>query len=201
MIAVCEETAAEVPLSSLTMQCGRGGIELIDRWADEWRLLCAEAAEDQPFYRPEWIGAYFRKYGGPNKLWLITARRGGRLCLLLPLLEEMATFSKIPVRRLRSPVNATCGRFDAVRRAGPEGDAAVRATWNYLKELDGWDLLQFRDALEGSAVSQIAAAAEADGFLTMREPDRPNPYVAVPSDPLRLTTAIKFEYGSLIDRK
>jgi CelD/BcsL family acetyltransferase involved in cellulose biosynthesis len=186
MSSVANISIAGIPLGSFVMGSECGGLEVIDRWAEEWRNLCYEAVEDQPFYRPEWIRAYFRKYGKRGKVRIITARLRGRLCLLLPLLEQIATFSKVPVRRFRSPVNAICGRFDGVRCAGPEGDAAVRATWIYLKQLDGWDLLQFRDALEGSTVSEIAAAARADGFLTVQESDRPSPYVPVPDDPASL---------------
>jgi len=160
----------------------RGGIEVIDRWAEEWRSLCVDAVDDQPFYRPEWIRAYFRNFARDKKLRLITTRSGTRLCLLLPLVEELATFSKVPVRRLRSPVNGTCGRFDGVLRTCPEGDAAIRATWEYLQNLDAWDLLQFNNALEGSTISRIAETARANGFPTIRETDRPNPVVSVPSE-------------------
>lgn len=185
MIELAEHITAEVPLASFTMECSRGGIEVIDRLAEEWTLLCSEAVEDQPFFRPEWIRAYIKRYGR-GRLWLVAARRQGRLCLVLPLLEQVATFSKIPVRRLSAPVNANCSRFDGVRRKGSEGIAAIRATWNYLKQVNGWDVLQFRDALAGSTVGQIVAAADSDGFVTESELERPNPFVNLPGDPALL---------------
>jgi CelD/BcsL family acetyltransferase involved in cellulose biosynthesis len=183
MLSLAEERKEDLTVCSFKVECSRGGLEVIDRWTDDWRQLCAEAAEDQPFYRPEWIRAFCRKFGRGHRVCLITARRNGRLCLILPLLEQIATYSKVPLRRLHSPVNSTSGRFDAVRRRGPEGEGAIRATWSYLKALGNWDLLQFNDSLEGSTVSQIAAAAEADGFLTIHELDRPNPCVTLPSEP------------------
>jgi len=182
MLSLAEEKTGELPISSFAMECSRGRLEVIDQWADEWRELCADAVEDQPFYRPEWIRAFCRKYLGRSKVCIITAKRDGRLCLLLPLLEQIGTYSKVPIRRLRSPVNGTCGRFDGPRRRGHEGEAAILATWNYLKRFGSWDLIQFRNALEGSTVSRIVAAAEADGFLTTHESDRPNPYVSLPGD-------------------
>lgn len=187
LIAAAEKLQVLTGTEAVSVSSERGGIEVIDRSAEEWRNLCDEAVDDQPFYRPEWIKAYFRNFGREKRVHLIAARSEKHLCLLLPLQEELATFSKVPVRRLRSPVNGTCGRFDAVRRAGPEGEAAVQATWDYLKELAGWDLLQFSSALEGSSVGQITDAAEADGFLTTHEADRPNPLVPVPTGPAALS--------------
>lgn len=187
MIASAERVEVETATGTFFISSERGGIEVIDRWAEEWRNLCAEAVDDQPFYRPEWIRAYFRNFARDKKLRLITTRSNTQICLLLPLLEELASFSKVPVRRLRSPVNGTCGRFDCVRRAGPEGDAAVRATWEYLQKLDTWDLLQFNNALEGSTISQIADAAGANGLLLIHEIDKPNPMVSVPSQPSLLS--------------
>jgi len=183
LIAAADKAEVKTEMGTFSISSERGGIEVIDRWAEEWRSLCAEAVEDQPFYRPEWIKAYVRKFGREKKVHLIAARSEKRLCLLLPLLEELSTFSKVPVRRLRAPVNGTCGRFDAVRRAGAEGNAAIQATWDYLKRLNAWDLLQFSNALEESTVSEIAEAAGANGFLMIRETDKPNPLVSIPAEP------------------
>jgi CelD/BcsL family acetyltransferase involved in cellulose biosynthesis len=182
MNAVIKTPAAEVLTTSFAVECTRGGLEVVEQWRDEWSLLCADAAEDQPFYRPEWMTAYLKRYSNGSNIWIITARRDGQLCLLLPLLEQVGTFNKVPVRKLHSPVNCFCGRFDAVRVKGTGGDAAVRATWNYLKELAGWDMLQFRYSLEGSTTEQIVAAARADGYLTAKEPDKSNPYIALPNE-------------------
>jgi len=174
--------SASLPVASVE----RGGAEIVDRLADEWRDLCAEAVETHPFYRPEWIRAYLRAFAPAAKIVVITVRVGNRLCLVLPLIEEMGTFSKVPVRKLRAPVNFYAGRFDAICSSGNEGKAAVRAAWECLHELEGWDLLQFRDASEGSTVSQLAAAAKADGFLAVQVPDKPTPYTQVPADPALL---------------
>jgi CelD/BcsL family acetyltransferase involved in cellulose biosynthesis len=154
--------------------------------APEWRDLCAESADDQVFYRPEFIRAHIRAKIPAARLVIITVRQEERLRFLLPLIEERSTFSKIPVRRLREPADLNCGRFDAVRRAGAQGEAAILAAWRHLREMGGWDLLQLRFSLAGSTTGRLASAAEADGFLTVHESDRPNPYVPVPTDPALL---------------
>jgi len=161
----------------------RGKAEVVDRMADEWRQLCAEASDDQPFYHPEWIRAYLRAFAPKARVVVITARLHGRLRLMLPLISEIGTHSRMPLRKFRVPVNFCAGRFDAVCPEGPEGDAAIRATWEYLKKSNNWDLMQFRDALEGGTISRLAEMAATDGFHTIRIADKPSPYVPIPADP------------------
>jgi CelD/BcsL family acetyltransferase involved in cellulose biosynthesis len=183
MTAAIDNPRAEILPSTLVVRSQRGGIEIVDRLADEWRELCDSAANDQPFYRPEWIRAYLRAYVPDAKVLIITAALNGRLSLVLSLVEEWSPFSKVPLRKLRSPVNFWAGRFYAIRRLGPEGDAAMFATWEHLRKSAGWDLLQFRDAPEGGTMSLLAAAARADGFRVIQQNDKPSPYLPVPSDP------------------
>jgi CelD/BcsL family acetyltransferase involved in cellulose biosynthesis len=186
MAALLQTSVPNIANAQPVVRADRGGVELVDRFADEWRALCEDARDDQPFFHPEWVHAYLRTFFPKARLLVITARTQGALSLILPLVEETATFSKVPVRRLRVPVNSTSGRFDAVCRNGPAGEAALRATWNYLRDLSGWNLLQFFDSLEGSTVSRIVVLAKADGFRTATFPDRPNPVVRIPSDPALL---------------
>jgi CelD/BcsL family acetyltransferase involved in cellulose biosynthesis len=173
----------ETSSSSFAVSAHRGTWKLVDELADEWRELCDEATDDQPFYRPEWIRAFYRILIPRLRVVIITVRQNGRLQLVLPLIELLSTFSKVPVRKMASPVNSCAGRFDAIYSAGPQGEAAIQATWNYFKDLDTWDVLSFRDAIQGSAVSRIAAAAQADGLSTIQLEDRPTPLVAIPEDP------------------
>jgi CelD/BcsL family acetyltransferase involved in cellulose biosynthesis len=179
-LAITDRRAGSLS-SSFVVSAHRGTRKIVDQLADEWRELCNEAVDDQPFYRPEWVRAYLRFFAPRAKVVIIAARLDGRLQLMLPLIEELGTFSKIPVRKIKAPVNSCAGRFDAVYSAGPEGEAAIQATWQYLKEFDGWDLLQFRDAIQGSAVGRLAAAAQADGLSTIQIDDNPTPYVPIPA--------------------
>jgi CelD/BcsL family acetyltransferase involved in cellulose biosynthesis len=181
-----ESLSAGSPAASVVVSSHRGGVEVLNRFAVEWNELSDHAVEDQPFFRPDWIRAYLRAFEPQCKLLVVTARVAGRLVLILPLIDEIATFSKVPVRRLRAPVNGSSSRFDAVRRAGHDEEAAIVFTWQHLREMGGWDLLLFRDALEGSTVSRLAALATTDRLHTLRVPDQPSPFVPVPSDPGQL---------------
>jgi CelD/BcsL family acetyltransferase involved in cellulose biosynthesis len=183
--ALCAATI-EVPGSATVVSAIRGGFDVVREVENEWRNVCDEALDDQPFYRPEWIRAYLRVFEPAARILLITARLNGCLRLALPLIEEISLFSKVPVRRLRSPVNFFAGRFDAACVPGPEGDAAIQAAWKHLKQTGGWDLLHFPNSLEGGAVGRLAALAQAEGFRTIQKPDKPSPYVPIPADPALL---------------
>src|ERR1700761_6426836 len=77
-----------------------GGVEVIEQWGDAWRGLCDQAADDQPFYRPEWIAAHIRAFSPQARILLLTVTSEGKLLFVLPLLQERAFFSGIPLRKL-----------------------------------------------------------------------------------------------------
>jgi CelD/BcsL family acetyltransferase involved in cellulose biosynthesis len=172
----------ETRSSSFSAGAYEGGCEIVDELAGEWRKLSCEAHDDQPFYRPEWIRAHLRAFSPRAKVLLVTVRRDGQLRLVLPLIKEKGTVGGVPLRTLRAPVNGHGGRFDAVLRSGGDTGAEIHAAWQFLKELDVWDFLQLRNTPQGSTVSQLAALAAADGFQTVQVPERPSPYVPVPSE-------------------
>lgn len=148
------------------VEAKRGGPEIIEELGDEWRALCERSTNDQPFYRPEWINAYVRCFVPPGTLLLFTARAAGKLTGVLPMASERVLFSGVPVRKFRGPTVLSGWRFDLVRSAGPEGDAAVAGLWKFLRNFPGWDVLEFPDVVQGGAAEGFVRAAEADGFLT-----------------------------------
>lgn len=177
------------PLSDafvIEASCHHGGVEILDRWAEPWRELCSEAVDDQPFYRPEWIAAHIRSFTPQAKVLLLTVAAGGRLELVLPLLEERAWFCGLPVRRLRAPVNGHSCRFDAVRRRGMDGHRTIEAAWNCLQKSPDWDFLEFEGVPVPGTLSSLVDAAKRDGFLTGEIVMSPNPYLPIPSDPVAL---------------
>jgi len=186
-MTVTENRADPHPASApLVAAAHRGGVEVIERWADQWRDLCNQAAADQPFYRPEWIAAHIRAFTPQAKIVLLTVTCEAKLLFVLPLLQEWAFFSGVPVRKLRAPVNSHSCRFDAVRHSSSQGDAAVAAAWNYLQSSRDWDLLEIQDVPEGATVSALALAASGKGSPAVQVPNLTNPYVPVPSDPAGL---------------
>jgi len=48
--------------------------------------------------------------------------------------------------------------------------------------LNSWDLLEFRNVVNGSTIDLLSAEARANGFHAIPVPERSNPYVPVPRD-------------------
>ena len=154
-----------------------GGVELIERFAAEWRQLCDEGPTDQPFYRPEWVGAYVRAFAPQLRLLLVTARIAGRLQAVLPLVGERRSVAGLPVRVLRSAANVHSSRFDLVRGPSIAGDAATGAIWQFLRACPQWDKLEFEYVPPDAALEQLVSAAALDGFPTEREASWRTPYI------------------------
>ena len=109
MTVVDSREEAHGSSSSMVAAAHRGGLEVIERWADAWRVLCDEAVDGQPFYRPEWIAAHIRAFTPHAKVVLLTVTSAGKLLFILPLLEEMAL-----KEMLRYPQRGTtCRTFGA----------------------------------------------------------------------------------------
>ena len=177
--AVIDEAVRSTP----TVASEEGGADIITPLAEEWRRLCDEGPSDEPFYRPEWIRAYVRAFEPTKKLMVITARTGGRLKAVLPLIRERTLLCGFPVTQLRSAANCHSYRFDAARGAGIEGDEAVVAIWNFLKHRPGWDVLQLCYVPQSGAIERLSDAAERDGFPTGRWETMRSPYIPLSNLP------------------
>jgi CelD/BcsL family acetyltransferase involved in cellulose biosynthesis len=149
----------------------------VDRPANEWRELCNRGPSDQPFCRPEWIGAYARAFGANKTLLLITARIENQLKAVLPLEAERSLFCGLPARKLRGTANEHSVRFDLIRADGPEADAAILNIWSFLKELPGWDMLELPYVAQGAALDQLIQAAQSDGFPVGKIDSLRSPYI------------------------
>ena len=172
-----DEQRAATPL--LSVQARQGGVELVEQIADEWRGLCEASPCDEPFFRPEWIAAYVRFFVPAGKLLLVTVRSGDRLTGVLPLVEERAILSGFPVRRLRGATVQAIWRYDLALAPGALGDATVEAIWRFLRELPGWDVLEFPDVPEGGNIERLMAIAKADAFPTETTESMRTPYVSL----------------------
>ncbi|MGQ0665974.1 MAG: GNAT family N-acetyltransferase [Nitrospiraceae bacterium] len=161
------------------MSWDRGGIELVDRLADEWRELCSQGFDDQPFFHPEWIRAYVRAFAAHTPLLLITARAAGRLVALLPLLELRQMMFGLPVRVLVSPTNVHSCRFDLVVHRGPEGQAALRAIWDSFKKHREWDILTLDYVSADGMLAQLVALARDQRYRTALIESFASPYFSL----------------------
>jgi CelD/BcsL family acetyltransferase involved in cellulose biosynthesis len=175
--------ATSTKSASMVVSAYRGGVEVIERWADDWRDLCVDSVDEQPFYHPEWIAAHIRAFTPKANGLLLMGTCDGRLHMALPLLEERALFYGLPVRRLRAPVNGHTCRFDAVRRPGPQGDLALQALWEYWKSLPTWDLVEVSYMPIGGTLSALALAARSRWLSNRAITDESKPVCSHPSGP------------------
>src|SRR6185369_17247575 len=83
-----------------TVKAETGGVEVVDLLGDEWRRLHEESACQEPFYRPEWVSAYIRAFASEKKVVVVTARVGGVLRAVLPLIEERSICCGAPITKL-----------------------------------------------------------------------------------------------------
>jgi CelD/BcsL family acetyltransferase involved in cellulose biosynthesis len=190
--------------STVSVKAERGGVEVVDLLGDEWRRLCEEGPCQEPFCRPEWVAAYIRAFEPREKVVVLTARVGGVLQAVLPLIEKRALFYGLPVTKLRGAANAHSCRFDMVRSAGADGDRAVQAVWKFLKQLPGWDLIELPYVAEGGSLDQMAGSARLDGYPvgqkeSMRSPYLPLNLQGLGKDPLLYQTTAGFR--AIVRRK
>jgi CelD/BcsL family acetyltransferase involved in cellulose biosynthesis len=189
-----------VTVSSTTVSAQTGGVEVVESVAGEWRRLCEEGRSDEPFYRPEWFAAYIRAFAPRANVVVVTARVGGELKAVLPLIEERSRFRTT----LRAAANAHSCRFDMVCAPGDEGEVAVRAIWKFIAERSSWDVMLLSIVPEGAALLSLTEAARLDGFPTERNVSMSSPYLPLTGldeskDPLVLQTSANFR--SIVRRR
>jgi CelD/BcsL family acetyltransferase involved in cellulose biosynthesis len=169
--------SGELQTGTITVHAEVGGLEAIERLAPEWRRLCMKAANDEPFYRPEWIGAWLQAFHPGRDLIVVTAYVGDRLTGVLPLIEKKGFVHGLPVRKLSGAANVHSCRFDILREAGPEGDATVLAIWQFIRDRSKWDLIKLPDVPQGGSGELLLEAARKDGFLTGQWETIRSPYI------------------------
>lgn len=147
---------------------------LAPEWLQFWRSL-GEAAT--PFGHPQWIRAHIAAFEDPRRVLLLTARQGGRLGAVLPLIRERAWFCGLPVRRLRAAAGVYSVRFDLCALPGEEGRAAAAAIGDFLFRRGGWDVIELRDIPAGGTAELLIAKTAAFGCPIGAWESLQSPYV------------------------
>lgn len=115
----------------------------------EWDALRRPGYDQDPFLSCDWFAAWWRAFGDRHKLFLVTARRQGRLLGVLPMMQRRRQCGGLWLRRLSAIGNDHTPRFDLVRGADDEG--LHRAVWNYLiNHQREWDVLDLPCLSAGS---------------------------------------------------
>ena len=153
---------------SVSVRVDRGGIGVIDALAAEWRRLCDASPTLEPFYRPEWVRASVRAFHPDADLLVLSAWTGTRLRGILPLMWQKGLRGRLSLRCLRFPDSIHVARTGLAHCGGEEGHEAVRALWEAMKRVRGWDVIDLPFVVEGNGFDELAACALADGFRTVR---------------------------------
>src|SRR5512137_765600 len=95
----------EIPGTQLSVRVQRGGQELVEQIAPEWRRLCDESGDEEVFYRPEWAQAYLRAFHQNAQIIVISAWSDERLRGVLPLVQSRVNMYGLPAIQLTVPAN------------------------------------------------------------------------------------------------
>jgi CelD/BcsL family acetyltransferase involved in cellulose biosynthesis len=175
------ERGQQIPGQQFSVRVQRGGPELVEQIAGEWRLLCDESGDEEVFYRPEWAQAYLQAFEPKSEVVLISAWAGARLRGVLPLVRRRSVMSGLPVVQLTLPANVHSLRASLTVCPGQEGEAALIAIWQAAKELPRWDVIDVANAVEGSALDRLVALAQKDGYHTARKRTSQTLYLPIAS--------------------
>jgi len=158
----------EIPETQLSVRVQRGGQELVEQIAGEWRRLCDESGDEEVFYRPEWAQAYLQAFEPKAEVIVISCWAGERLRGILPLVRRQTFVSGFPVAALTIPANVHSLRASLTICPGA-GQSALHALWQATKNLPRWDLIDVANVVEGNGLDRIVALAAADGYRTTRK--------------------------------
>lgn len=159
-----------------TAEVRRGGVEIIDELGSEWHELIKNTRYDEPFYRPEWIGAYVRAFAPRQQVVVVTVRHAGRLVAVLPLVKSIGWFHGLPARKLTSASNVHTCRYDLIH--APDAIDAVLAAWCALRDERDWDVLELTDVPIRGAVAHLARAAQSEGHPVAAVRAATSPFLA-----------------------
>jgi CelD/BcsL family acetyltransferase involved in cellulose biosynthesis len=157
-----------IPATNFAVRVQRGGLELVEQIAGEWRRLCDESGDEEVSYRPEWALAYLHAFDPKAEVIILSAWAGERLRGIFPLVRRRTTISGFPIVRLTVPANVHSLRASLTVCAGEEGEAALRVLWQGLKDLPRWDVFDVANVVEGNGLDRLLALARSDGYPTGR---------------------------------
>jgi CelD/BcsL family acetyltransferase involved in cellulose biosynthesis len=171
----------QTPGSKLSVRVQRGGHELVEQIAVPWRQLCDESGDEEVFYRPEWAQAYLQAFDPQADVIVISAWSGERLRGVLPLVRQRRVVSGFPVVSLTIPANVHSLRASLTVCPGEEGDAVLKALWQAAKDLQGWDMIDVANVVEGSGLDRLVIVARMDGSRTARKRTSQTLYLPIPA--------------------
>ncbi|HEV7676588.1 MAG TPA: GNAT family N-acetyltransferase [Candidatus Angelobacter sp.] len=159
----------EIPGTTFSIRVQRGGYELVEQVTNDWQRLCDASGDEEVFYRPEWAQAYLQAFEPKADVIIISAWAGDKLRGILPLVRRRTVMSGLPIVQLTLPANVHSLRASLTVCRGEQGEAALKALWQAVKDLPHWDALDVANVVEGSGLDRLTVLAQADGYRTARK--------------------------------
>jgi CelD/BcsL family acetyltransferase involved in cellulose biosynthesis len=174
----------EVRIDLLDWQMHVGRAALSPALAVEWNALCAQSIEASPFVTPTWLEAWLNAFHPDAELVLLTARRCGALCGILPLLRRQHGIGPLRITRLTAPFNLH--GFQANMVVCPEDrEYVVSGARDFLRDCVDWQVIDYRDTPENGAFALLSHQYQRDGLPVLRRFVKEAPVI-----PLTATTSI-----------
>jgi CelD/BcsL family acetyltransferase involved in cellulose biosynthesis len=148
-----------------------GGIEQL---LPEWEALFREDPEATPFVSAQWAQAWWPHWAGTARPWVLTAREGGRLVALAPLVLRHRGPFRVISELGRDPSNYWSVVASPQRRAGAAA-AIARAVAERSRE---WDAVILGGITQGEPVVEALAGR---GLRIQRRAPVPHPGIELPS--------------------
>jgi CelD/BcsL family acetyltransferase involved in cellulose biosynthesis len=132
--------------------------------AEEWNALLADSAADCFFLTWEWLYTWWQHLAGRRRLWLVTARHGGELVAIAPLVLSPPQLDRLlPFPSLQFLGTGTVGSdyLDLIIRRGWE-DEFVEAVAERLRSEGA--MLELRQLRPGAQAWRLTGLLEPRGW-------------------------------------
>lgn len=174
-----------VDASEIQFDILRGGREVVDRIAHEWDELCDRGKLTQPFFRPYLASAYIDAFAPGSSVAVVTARRGGLLVAVLPLVERTVGVGALKLRWLHSAANEHFTQFDVIHAEEDAGRLAD-ALWQFLDDCPDWDVVQIDSAPGRGVADLVRGVARMRGARSEFHGADASPYIVLDNPQLTL---------------
>jgi CelD/BcsL family acetyltransferase involved in cellulose biosynthesis len=135
----------------------------------EWNDLLRTVQEPSLFLTHEWLGVYWRRFGGKRKLMILTVRDAAHhLIGAAPLCVNERSFVSIPVFKKAELIGAPFSDILGILIKPGEEERVVQAFLGALRS-KGIDLLDLQEIPEGSPVRTAMAALQGKSGFQMTE--------------------------------
>ena len=165
------------------------GREAFNALEKDWNAALARGPHDEPMLRHEWLRAWIENFAPGATLRTLVARTGRELHAAIPLVElreRSADTCFVPMTTWATPQNDHSHRGGVL--LGRRGKEALKAVWERLADLPGWDRLRLRDLPHGAPEWALRDLAEHAGFPCGLWTSLHSPYRMLP--PLQPVAAV-----------